>query len=172
MELLLILLIFIILLTLAWTCLSLAPWVPTRKRDLERICQLANLQSGKKFYDLGCGDGRLIFYTAKNYQTDSVGVELALPFYLFCQIRKWLSKSKNTQFKFKNIYSENLANADVVFIFAAYPKKIADKLKMKFKTELKPDATIISYVFPIPSWPATKINKPTDNDLPIYLYKI
>ncbi len=172
MELLLILFIFVILLTFAWTCLSLAPWVPTRKRDLERICRLANLQAGEKFYDLGCGDGRLVFYTAKNYQTDSVGIELALPFFIICIIRQWLAKNKNIKFRFKNLYNENLAGADVVFFFSASSKKITEKLQTKLKTELKPSARIISYVFPILNWPATKISKPTDDDLPIYLYKI
>ncbi len=114
----------------------------------------------------------MVFFTAKNYQTNSIGIELALPFYLYCLIRKWLNKDKSAQFKFKNLYNENLADADVLFIFAAYPEKIVDKLKMKFKTELKPGARIIFYVFPIPDWPATKISKPSDDDLPIYLYRI
>ncbi|MCX6796727.1 MAG: class I SAM-dependent methyltransferase [Candidatus Falkowbacteria bacterium] len=170
MELLITIFIFFLLLTLGWATISLAPWVPTRKKDLERICQLANLQPSENFYDLGCGDGRLVFYSAKNYQTNSIGIELAFPFYLYCQIRQWLSQNKNIQFKFKNLYQENLSSADIVFFFAASSKKITDKLKTKLKKELKPNARIISYVFPIPNWPATKISKPTVADLPIYLY--
>jgi SAM-dependent methyltransferase len=172
MENLLLLAILLLSSTIVWSCLSLAPWVPTRKKDLQRICELANLQTGENFYDLGCGDGRLVFYTAKNCQANSVGIELALPFYLYCQIRKWLDKNKNVQFKFKNLFYENLTNADVIFIFAAYSEKITDKLKTKLKTELKPGSRIISYVFPITGWNPKIVSKPTNKDLPIYLYTL
>jgi len=147
MDLLFLIIFLFILFTIGWACLSLAPWVPTRKRDLKRICEFAEIKSREKFYDLGCGDGRLIFYIAKKYQTKSCGIELALPFYLYCQIKKWFSRNSSIQFKFKNLYNENLSDADVVFFFAASSEKITEKLQNKLKSELKPEARIISYTF-------------------------
>lgn len=164
--------IFILLLSTAYAAYSLAPWVPTRKKDLTRICELAELKAGEKFYDLGCGEGRVVFYTAKNFKTNSIGIELSLPFYLICQIQLLFRKNPNIKFLFKNLYNQNLADADVVFMFAASSEHISEKLKTKLKKELKPSTRIISYVFPITNWQPAKINKPTDKDLSIYLYKI
>ena len=172
MDIVLLIFVLLILLSIGWACLSLAPWVPTRKKDLPRICELAELKDREVFYDLGCGDGRLVFYTAKNFQAKSYGIELALPFYLYCQIKKWFSRNSNIHFKLKNLHNEDLSKADVVFLFAASSEKITDKLQNKLKSELKPGARIMSYTFPIPNWEAKKISKPTNNDLPIYLYRI
>jgi precorrin-6B methylase 2 len=56
---------YIIIGLFALTALSFAPWVPTKKRDIVRAIKLSGLQSGEVFYDLGCGDGRVVIEAAK-----------------------------------------------------------------------------------------------------------
>jgi SAM-dependent methyltransferase len=168
--LLFILLIFVFSIAIAG--LSLAPWVPTRKKDLQRICELADFKKGDIFYDLGSGDGRLVIYANQYYDVKSVGIEIALPFYFFTKARRWLNKSRNIKFKFKNIFSENLSAADVIYVFPQSAEKLTGKIIAKFNNELKSGAKIITYAFPIRQWVAQKIDKPTVNDLPIYLYII
>jgi hypothetical protein len=158
--------------SVAWAGLSLAPWVPTRKRDFKRIGDLADFKVNDVFYDLGSGDGRLVFFINKNYRAKSIGVEIALPFYIFSKFRQWLNKSKNINFKYKNVFSENLSDADVVYIFPQSAEKLTGKIIAKFNNELKSGARIITYAFPIKDWVAQKVDKPTINDLPIYLYII
>ena len=172
MQLFIIIFLIVLLTSIAIAFSSLAPWVPTKKRDLKRIFKLAALKPNEIFYDLGCGDGRVAIYVAKNINTKVIGLELAWPLYLICKIRQLFYKNKNLEFKFKNLFKENLARANVVYIFAANPGKLKGKLIQKLGAELKPNAKIITYAFPIAKWQPIIINKPTANDISIYLYQI
>jgi cyclopropane fatty-acyl-phospholipid synthase-like methyltransferase len=145
--------------------------VPTRKKDLARIVDLAQLKPGEVFYELGCGGGGVAAFVAKNTEAKVIGLEIALPFYLLAKLRQLLNKRDNLQIKYKNLFSCKLTNVDLVYIFGM-PGKLAKKLKTKFKTELTPGARIISYTFPIPGWTPSKVSKPSEKDLSIYLYQI
>jgi len=160
-------LVIIFFMILAW--FSFAPWVPTRNRDFERIFKLAKLKPGETFYDLGCGDGKLVCYAAKHYQAKAYGAELALPLFLLCLIKKIFSGSKNLCFEFKNLFKVDLQNANVIYFFGL-PETINNKLKEKLEREARPGTRIISYAFKINDWLPQLVDQPTENDIPIYLY--
>ncbi len=171
--------VLFILISLYITSVSFAPWVPVRTKDLKRIKEFANLKDGEVFYDLGCGDGKIVFYMNEHTNGVARGVELAIPFFVFCKIKQFVKsfslseeKKKNIQFKFKNFYQENLSEADVVFIFAASSDYIKKKLRDKFKKELKKGSRVISYSFPVPEWEEVLVDKPNKENLKIYVYKI
>lgn len=169
MTVLLYLFIFLCFFSIIISCLSFAPWVPTRKKDLRRIFELADLKPGEVFYDLGCGNGRLAIYAAKNFQARAIGLELALPLYLVCAIRKLFSGNKLLKFKLQNLFNENLSGADVIYIFGM-PDKLKIKLREKLERELKPGARVITYAFPIKDWMPERVDKPARDDVSIYLY--
>lgn len=151
--------------------LSFAPWVPSRGKDIKRIFKLAKLKPGEVFYDLGCGDGRIVSYAAKQYKAQAIGIELALPLYFICKIRQLFNYKKGVKFKFKNLFKENLSRADVIYVFGT-KSKLKNKLKQKLENELKKGARVISYSFSIDGWVPEIIDKPNEKDLTIYLYKI
>jgi len=161
--------LLILLATVAWAGHSFAPWVPCWKKDLPRIFALINLKPGEIFYDLGCGSGRTVFYAAKNFGAQAIGLEFALPLYFYCQGKKLLSRRRNVKFKWKNFFKENLADADAVYFFGL-PKNIKRKLKNKLERELKPGARVVSYVFPIEEWQPVKVDKPHKDSVAVYLY--
>ncbi len=156
--------------SLFFSVLSFAPWVPSRNRDLDRIFKLADLKPGQTFYDLGCGDGRIVIYAAKNFKVKAIGLEISLLFYLICKIKQVLNKQSDIEFKFKNLYKENLASADVVYFFGI-PHTLDKQFCEKLKKELKPKAKVISYSFKLHGWEPKIIDKPSEKDLPIYLYE-
>ncbi|MBI2458936.1 MAG: class I SAM-dependent methyltransferase [Parcubacteria group bacterium] len=156
--------------SLIFSVLSFAPWVPSRGRDLKRIFKLADLKLGQVFYDLGCGNGRMVIYAANNYKVKAVGLEISLPFYLICKLRQALNRRGLIEFKFKNLYKENLAPADVIYFFGM-PHVLNEKFCSKLRRELKPGTKIISYAFKLPDWQPKIIDKPSANDLPVYLYE-
>lgn len=161
----------VLLLSVGYASLSFAPWVPSRKRDLKKIFQLADLKPGEIFYDLGCGNGRLAIYAAKNFQAQAIGLELALPLYFVCAIRKLFIRNKNLHFKLKNLFKKNLSDADVIYLFGM-PYKLKTKLKEKLERELKPGARVITYAFPFPDWQPEIVDKPSERNISIYLYRI
>ncbi|MFA5188393.1 MAG: hypothetical protein WC460_03455 [Patescibacteria group bacterium] len=163
--------LFLIILSFGLAAISFAPWVPTRKKDLPRILKLAELKPGEKFYELGCGNGRVSIYIQKNSSAQIIGLERVLPLYLICKFRQFFIKNKNLIFRRKNLFKENLSDADVVYFFGV-PATIANKLKQKLARELKPGAKIISYAFLVEGWQPIVIDKPRPNDISIYVYQI
>ncbi|MBI4779379.1 class I SAM-dependent methyltransferase [Candidatus Falkowbacteria bacterium] len=157
--------------SIIFSALSFAPWVPSRSRDLKRIFKLADLKPGEIFYDLGCGDGKVALYAAKNYKVKAIGLEISLPFYLICKLRQALSGRAKIEFKLKNLYKENLALADAVYFFSI-PHALNEKFCLKLKQELKPGAKIISYAFKLPDWQPKTTDRPSKKDLPVYLYEM
>lgn len=149
--------------------LSFAPWVPCRNRDLKRIFRLAGLKSGQNFYDLGCGDGKIVFFAAANFQAKAIGLEILWPLYLICRLKLIFRRGDSVNFKLKNLFKENLSPADAVYFFGM-PNSINKKLSVKLKRELKPGTKIISYAFSLAGWIPAAVDKPGPDDLPIYLY--
>jgi cyclopropane fatty-acyl-phospholipid synthase-like methyltransferase len=160
--------VFALALYIAIASWFFAPWVPARKRDMERIFGLAGLKQGQIFYDLGCGSGRLVEEAAKN-GAHAIGLELNPALFFLCQLRKIFSRYRaHMNFKLMNLYHENLSAADVIYLFGM-PSTVA-RIKEKMEKELKSGARVVSYSFTIPGWEPKEISKPTKNDLPIYLY--
>jgi len=155
--------------SIIFSVLSFAPWVPSRGRDLKRIFKLADLKPGQIFYDLGCGNGKVIIYAANNYRVKAIGLEISLPFYLICKARQALNRLSDIEFKLKNLYKENLALADAVYFFSI-PHALNEKFLLKLKKELRPGTKVISYSFKLNGWEPKAVDRPNQKDLPVYLY--
>ncbi len=149
---------------------SLAPWVPSRKKDVLRALQLASPKKGDVIYDLGCGTGTVVLLAAKLYPIKAIGIEMAFPLYLICKIRSLFYNKKAGAIKFinKNLFKSDLSDADIVYVFGM-PSVLSKRLRPKLETELKPGTKIVSYVFPIEGWDPEDVDWLKDRN-PIYLY--
>jgi len=163
-------LFFFTIIPLAWAGCSFAPWVPTKKRDLKRVFELANLKEGERVYELGFGDGRFILEAVKKYNVKGYGVEIIPFFYLYVLLRRFFLKNKkNLVLKWGNLFNVDLSPADVVY-FWGLPETIEKKLKAKLERELKPGTRVISYVFEIKGWKPERVSL-KEGEVPIFLYK-
>ncbi len=167
MTFLLYLLFFLILGTAAYGAWSAAPYLPTRKNDVKRMIGLANIKSGDRVYDLGCGDGRLVFAAGK-LGAEAIGIEVFILPYLYAWVKSW--GNKNAKILFGDMFNFDISGADAVFIFLL--NKSYGKLIEKFTRELKPGTRVVVGCWPIEEWKdkLVETNKPTDKDLPIYVY--
>lgn len=153
-----------------WATLSLAPWVPARRRDLERISRLADLRPGEVWYEFGAGDGRVSSYMARTHpHSRIVGLELSWPLYAVCRLRRFVRCRRNATFLWRNAFTAAVGEADVVYMFGM-PKTVAGAMQEKLQRELKPGARVISYTFAMRGWQPERVDKPEEKDIAIYRY--
>jgi precorrin-6B methylase 2 len=174
MELLLVFILIFTLLFIATALVSLVlrvPYVPTKKRVMEEVIRQAKLKKGQMFFDLGCGDGRILIEAEKEAKVNAIGYEIAPMVYIFAIIRKVLTRSK-AKIIFKNFFHENLEKADVIFCYLM-PAELK-KLAKKVKKECKEGTQIISNTFHIEGLKPKKIiPKNEKTKIPtLYFYKI
>ena len=172
----LILFILIVFGTMAIAGYRGAPWIPTKKKDLDRLINLADIHEGDTIYELGSGDGRILFEIAKRYKVNAVGVEISLLPFIYSKIKLLLMNTIFAQkmkgkvkIMYKDMFQQNLKLADIVICFLL-PKSI-NELEEKFTKELKKDAKVISYVFPLKLRKAEAVNKPEKTSISIFLYR-
>ncbi len=147
-----------------------APFVPTPMAAVEKIVKAANIQPEEKVYDIGCGDGRMVYIAAKNYQAKATGFELSPIVYFIAKIRQLLWRSK-AKILLRDFTLHNLTDANVIVCYLL-PETLA-RLQKKLDRELKKGARIVSYAFPIGTWKEkTRLpGDPKNNVAPIWVYE-
>ena len=129
-----------------------APYVPTRKRDLDKLFTVAKLKQGDMLVDLGSGDGRLLLGAAMR-GVRSVGIELNPILVLITWIRLRRVRSL-ASVRYGNFWSYRLPDETThVFVF------LADPFMARLKTYLESESkrlgrplTLVSYGFALPGY--------------------
>jgi len=99
-------------------------------------------------YELGSGDGEALITIARKTGAQCVGIEIDPFRFLFSQIRKISSHTKNIQFVRKDFKKMDLQKATIVYMYLV-PAGIKRTLPL-FKKDLQPGTKLVSYIYKIP----------------------
>jgi SAM-dependent methyltransferase len=161
--------ILIILVALLWILVPAIyglPPVSTRRERIRRALELADLQPGERFYDLGSGHGRVLVMAVKEFGVSAVGVEIGP---VQCAVSRvnalWNGVSSRVRIEMGNFYQADLSQADVVFAYLT--SKYAIRLQQKLERELQSGARIVTISFDLPGWQPAFF----DRENLIFLYK-
>jgi ubiquinone/menaquinone biosynthesis C-methylase UbiE len=135
---------------------SFISFIPTPFEDINGFFDLVPLTASDVVYDLGSGDGRLLFAAIEKGAGRAVGVELNPA--IVQQARETaLSKGLEERITFlqADIMEVNLADATVVLCYLFTSACTA--LKPKFERELKTGTRVVMESFTIPGWNPVKI---------------
>jgi SAM-dependent methyltransferase len=139
---------------LAWffvPILSGIPWVPSDDRRIRKALELAKLQPGEKFYDLGCGDGRVLIVAARQYGADAIGIEVSPLHCLVARLRILKAGvGDRVSVRWENFYNVDLSDADVVYQFGH--SRFAGKLRDQLERQLRREARVVSINVDLPGW--------------------
>ena len=162
--------IILLLLLLGGLLLTIAPWVPTRKEDLETIHEVSALKPDQTWLEIGSGTGHVSRYMAKeNPKAKIMGLEILWIFWLWSWIINLFTKRPKPQLLWQNIFWHDLSEVDVIYVFS-FPKALKKRFKKYLINNTKKGTRIISYAFPIPDFPGTEeiIKAPSGHKVYIY----
>lgn len=140
------------LIALSWFAGSDAPYVPTKMEGIRKILKLVGVKKGKKFYELGSGDGRVVLEAAK-LGADAVGIEQSLIRVLYSKWKTSKQKfaiAKKCKFQHGDIFKRKYSDADIVYIFLL--QKGVNKLEEKLRKELKKGSIVITQTYHFKTW--------------------
>lgn len=145
-------------------------FVPTDQDDVPRMLKLAGLRDGDVVFDLGSGDGRIVFEAAKlNPTARGRGIEIDEK--LVREARKVASTnglSDRVQFLHQNAFDADLKDATVIAMWL-WPE-LMRMLRPKILAEARPGTRVVTRTWDLgPGW------KPdaTDTDgSPIYMWVV
>ncbi len=156
------------------------PFVPTTAGDIEFIVKKLGISSKDTFYDLGSGNGKVVFLVNKLCGASCVGFELSWWTVLFAKIKRWFLQSfspsggdvalatERVQFFNRNFFKQDWSEANYVYGYL-YPP-LMERVKEKFLAECKPGSMAIIRDFPLPNLkPLEVYNMPHKHE--IYVYK-
>lgn len=139
--------LYIIIIISFFSFLSLAPWLPTKKNDLERINKIISLKENEKFLEIWAWTSRVSIYLAKNNPKSNImAIELSLLFYLISKIKIYFSWLKNIKISYWNALNLDLWSFDVLYIFWL-PDTITKKIFPRIKHIKNKNFRLISYCF-------------------------
>ena len=131
---------------------SLAPYVPSPPNIVRDMLSLAGAGPSDVVYDLGCGDGRVLFAAVDEFNVSrAVGYELdgEMVESLEKRIRDsgMVGRISVIQANFMEV---DLTKASVVTIYLTTSGNV--KLRPKLEADLKPGARVVSHDFPVHGW--------------------
>jgi 16S rRNA A1518/A1519 N6-dimethyltransferase RsmA/KsgA/DIM1 with predicted DNA glycosylase/AP lyase activity len=151
---------------------NLAPYIPTPQLIVEKMLESAHVRPGDVVYDLGSGDGRILFTAVQEFGAKAVGIEI-LP--ELCDKTRERVRSMGLDDKIRVIQASvlrvDLSPADVVTMYLLTGSN--ERLRPNLEKYLKPGSRVVSNQFPVKGWKPTEVVHVKDGSMEhtIYVYK-
>jgi len=129
----------------------LAPIIFTPKSILKEIFNIMKLENKDKVLDLGCGDGRLLFYIQNRIDIKSkniklFGYDISPILIIYCSMLQLFKLKRSITFDLLNIFEIKLEDYNKVYIYL--DAKSIHILEKNIVTRTKTGIEIFSYRFP------------------------
>lgn len=155
---------------LIYSSIKGSPYVPTRRKVLNKIFSQIKIKKNSYFFELGSGDGRILRYLVKKYHVRGYGVDVNPILVNLAKFYSWLEKIKDQiLFETKNIFDADLKKADYIYLFLM--PELIKKLTIKMNKELKKGTIIISHGFKVEDWDKKLIKVLKDKPFNTYYYR-
>jgi SAM-dependent methyltransferase len=162
-----VILIVIVAVSIIWPLLMGAAWSPTSVSVVDKMLEMAKVDSNDVVYDLGSGDGRIVAEAARRYHARAVGVEVDPLRVIWSWIAiRVMGLNNRVKIVWGNIFHQDIGDATVVTLFLW--QRTNRMLKKKLLEELKPGTRVVSYIWTFDGWIPIEVDKEDR----VYLYII
>lgn len=139
--------VLIILLVFFFSFFSLAPFLPTKTKDLKRISDISWLKPWENFLEVWCWTAKVSIFVAKNNpENEVIWIELSPFLYIYSKIKSIILKQKNLKIIYWNALNLDFWKYDVIYIFGL-DDTIKNKILPKIERETSKNTRLLSYCF-------------------------
>jgi cyclopropane fatty-acyl-phospholipid synthase-like methyltransferase len=134
------------------------PFVPTPPEVIDRMLEMARVQSGDVIYDLGSGDGRIIIQAAKRFGVKGVGIEIDADLVRQARANAFREKVDHlVEFRAQDALTVDVSPATVVTLYML--PEFNAKLRPILDRQLKPGSRVVSHDFAIEGWVPDQVQR-------------
>jgi SAM-dependent methyltransferase len=136
------------IISITWTDFVGAPYVATPRKAARKMLKMAAVDSADVVYDLGSGDGRLLWLAAQEFGARAIGIEIDPFRYAWTRILIQIKGlEKQVEVRRENFFRSDLGDASVVCCYLLRDTNL--KLMKKLERELNPGTRVVSrkYIF-------------------------
>lgn len=135
---------------------SVAPFVPSQVEVVRKMLEVAQVGSDDVIYDLGCGDGRILFTAVREF-----GAKRAVGYELRGDLYNKVSQEIESQGLWERVrvFNQDLFEADIseATVITLYLTTFGnERLEPKLRKEAKPGVRIVSHDFNVKPWQAMR----------------
>ena len=144
-----------------------APWHPLLPGTIRRILRFADIRPGETICDLGCGEGRVLITSAKEFSTRAIGVEIDPLKVVMARLLARINGVDNKVSIIRGkLFDFDPGSADVLYLYLTH--QAVDRLFPEILKKLKPSVRIVSYRFCLRGMTPKKGSE----DKTLFLYKL
>ncbi len=144
------------------------PFVPTPTGDIRQLVARLGLSERDVIYELGSGNGRVVFELETLTGALLVGYEAVLWTHLWALLKKWRRRAR-AKFVYGNFFRHNWSEATVIYCYL-YPP-LMPAVGAKVLAECRPGTRVVSRDFPITALAETE-RIDTSPGHSLYIYRI
>ncbi|HEX7054213.1 MAG TPA: class I SAM-dependent methyltransferase [Burkholderiales bacterium] len=129
-----------------------APFIRTPDEVVRRMLELAEVGPRDVVIDLGSGDGRIVIAAARDFGARGIGIDRDAG--LLAESRRnarAAGVAARVRFVEGDVLTADLSQASVVTAYLL--PELMWRLRMRFLSELRPGARVVSHAFGMPGWP-------------------
>ena len=136
---------------------DLAPDVSTPMVVVEKMLEMAEVDSSDVVYDLGSGDGRIVITAAKKYGARGVGIDIDNRRILESRANAKKAGVENlVEFRLQDITEADFSEATVVTLYLLTSSNV---LMLPFlESQIKPGSYVVSHNYKILGWEEKEVN--------------
>ena len=155
------------IISILWTDLKGAPYLATPHSAARRMLELADVGPDDVVYDLGSGDGRLLWFAAQEFGAQAVGIEIDPFRYTWTKLMiRIKGLTGQVEIIRADFFKVDLSAANVVTAYLL--RDTNRKLKGKLEQELPAGARVVSRKYIFPDWQLIR----EDSIEELYVYQI
>ena len=143
-------------------------WVPTASEYMDAFFELAPISSSDIIYDLGSGDGRLLFAALQKGAGKCIGIDIDPE---RVNASREIAKNKGLDGKLTfiegDVLEQNLSAASIILCYLFTNASAA--LRPKFENELRSGTRVVMESFPVPGWKPAKTKEIDGRSFYLYI---